>query len=57
VFIPDRVDGVDVDRYGYQLIVLNLLISITVWVESLQLGLMRWKVIGCYLQLLCLAAR
>ena len=28
VFIPDRNGGVDVDRYGSQLISLNLLISI-----------------------------
>ena len=33
VSIRDR-GGVDVDRYGSQLIGLNLLISVTVWVES-----------------------
>ena len=34
VFIPDRGDGMDVDRRGAQLIDLNRLISVTAWVES-----------------------
>ena len=34
MFIPVRRGEADADRYGSQLIDLNLMISVTVWVES-----------------------
>ena len=49
VFIPDKGGGEDVNKYGSQLVGLNLIIYVTVWVESQQLRLTHWRVIGCYL--------
>jgi len=44
------------DAY-FSLIDLNLLILVTTEIKSKLLGLVCWRFINCYLQLLCLAIR
>ena len=57
VCTPDRDVEVDVDSADLQLFGLNLVILITTETVSKLLRLVYWRLIDCYLKLLCLAVR